>query len=118
MSVSPWVSAIPYVSVIPLFVGYALLFGGASGVGYGLSVQISAMAPFGEGLSTGIITSARAAGAFVFAPVIRHLLDAGGVGHAMSTVGLLLLASSVPIGLLLARSGLDEDGPLAVGPSG
>jgi hypothetical protein len=28
-------------------VGYALLFGVASGVGYGLSVQISAMAPFG-----------------------------------------------------------------------
>jgi hypothetical protein len=91
-------TAVPYVSVIPLFVGYALLFGGASGVGYGLSVQISAMAPFGEGLSTGIITSARAAGAFVFAPVIRDLLDAGGVGHAMSTVGLLLLASSVGLG--------------------
>lgn len=100
--------ALAYASVAPLFVGYALLFGVASGVGYGLSVQISAMAPFGEGLSTGLITSARAAGAFVFAPVIRGLLDAGGVGHAMYSMGGLLLASAVPLWLLLALAGLDE----------
>lgn len=100
--------ALAYVSVAPLFIGYALLFGVASGVGYGLSVQISAMAPFGEGLSTGLITSARAAGAFVFAPVIRSLLDAGGVGHAMYFMGGLLMASAVPLWLLLAHAGLDE----------
>ena len=38
-------------------------------MGYGLSVQISAIAPFGEGLSTGLVTSARAIGAFAFTPV-------------------------------------------------
>ena len=66
------------------------------------------MAPFGEGLSVGLITSARAAGAFVFAPVIRGLLDAGGVGHAMYTMGGLLMCAAAPLWLLLARAGLDE----------
>ena len=60
--------ALPYVSVVPLFFGYALLFGVAAGVGYGLSVQISAIAPFGEGLSTGLVTSAREIGAGVRSP--------------------------------------------------
>eukprot|EP00227_Mantoniella_beaufortii_P014904 CAMPEP_0197589844 /NCGR_PEP_ID=MMETSP1326-20131121/10644_1 /TAXON_ID=1155430 /ORGANISM="Genus nov. species nov., Strain RCC2288" /LENGTH=534 /DNA_ID=CAMNT_0043154825 /DNA_START=30 /DNA_END=1631 /DNA_ORIENTATION=+ len=103
--------ALPYVSVIPLFVGYALLFGVASGIGYGLSVQLSDRAPLADGLSMGLITSARAGGAFVFAPLIKYLLDVGGVGHAMSTMGGLLLASAVPIWLLLARRGFTE--PLA-----
>ena len=105
--------ALPYVSVVPLFFGYALLFGVAAGVGYGLSVQISAIAPFGEGLSTGLVTSARAIGAFAFTPVIRRLLDVGGPGHAMWTVGALLLASSAPLWVMLSRGGLDE--PLANG---
>ena len=105
--------ALSYVSVVPLFVGYALMFGVASGVGYGLSVQISAMAPFGEGLSTGLITSARAAGAFVFAPVIRSLLDAGGVQHAFCSMAALLTFTAVPLWLLLARAGLTE--PIANG---
>ena len=47
----------------------------------------------------------------MFTPVIRSLLDAGGVGHAMSYMGVVLLAASVPLWLLLAHSGLDE--PLA-----
>jgi len=105
--------ALPYVSVVPLFFGYALLFGVAAGVGYGLSVQISAIAPFGEGLSTGLVTSARAVGAFAFTPVIRRLLDVGGPGHAMWTMGALLLASSAPLWVMLSRGGLDE--PLANG---
>ena len=89
--------ALPHVSVAPLFAGYALLFGASAGVGYGLSVQISDLPPFGEGLSTGLVTSARAAGAFVFAPVVRLLIDAGGVGNAMAFMGAALLAASVPI---------------------
>ena len=101
--------ALPHVSVAPLFAGYALLFGASAGVGYGLSVQISDLPPFGEGLSTGLVTSARAAGAFVFAPVVRLLIDAGGVGNAMAFMGAALLAASVPIFVVFRRGGLASE---------
>lgn len=103
--------SLSFVSVFPLFAGYGLLFGGAAGVGYGLSVQISTAAPFGEGLSVGLVTSARAAGAFLFAPIVRCLLDSGGVKYAMSSMGFLLLACAPLLFLLLNKGGLDE--PLA-----
>ena len=97
----------------PSLFGYALLFGVAAGVGYGLSVQISAIAPFGEGLSTGLVTSARQSARLRSPPSRRRLLDVGGPGHAMWTVGALLLASSAPLWVMLSRGGLDE--PLANG---
>ena len=103
--------SIAYVSAAPLFLGYGVVFGAASGVGYGLSVQMASRAPFGEGLSTGLITSARAAGAFVFAPVVRYLLDGGGAGRAMSTMGCALLASAPFIYGVLATDGTKH--PLA-----
>ena len=108
--------ALSYVSVVPLFVGYGAMFGAAAGVGYGLSVQISgaengARSLLGEGLTTGLVTSARAGGAFVFAPIIRALLDAGGVQLALSGLGAALIASSAPLWLLLSLGGLDA--PLA-----
>jgi OFA family oxalate/formate antiporter-like MFS transporter len=83
------------------------LFGSAAGVGYGLSVQISTASAFGDGVSVGLVTSARAAGAFLFAPVVRHLLDVGGVGYAMRCMGFLLLSSAVPLFLMLNAGGLD-----------
>ena len=58
-----------------------------------------------------MVTSARAGGAFVFAPIIRALLDAGGVQLALSGMGAALIASSAPLWLLLSLGGLDA--PLA-----
>ena len=49
-------------SIIPLYIGFAGLFGIACGLGYGLSQQMSSFAPFGQGLGTGLVTSARAFG--------------------------------------------------------
>jgi hypothetical protein len=105
--------AVPTHSVVPLFIGYGVFFGGAAGVGYGLSTQISTASnpPFGEGLSVGMVTSARAAGAFLFAPGVRYLLDVGDVSSAMTTMGALLCFFSVPLYIVLNRGGLDE--PLA-----
>jgi OFA family oxalate/formate antiporter-like MFS transporter len=79
--------SIAYVSAAPLFLGYGVVFGAASGVGYGLSVQMASRAPFGEGLSTG---------------------DAG---RAMSTMGCALLASAPFIYGVLATDGMKH--PLA-----
>ena len=54
-------------SIFPLYIGFAGLFGIACGLGYGLSQQMSSFAPFGQGLGTGLVTSARAFGAFMYA---------------------------------------------------
>lgn len=101
-----------FVSVTPLFLGYGLMFGGAAGVGYALSLQISAAAPFGEGLSVGVVTSARAAGAFLFAPVVRYLLDVTDVGGAMRAMGVLMLLCAFPLHATLSAGGR-YDAPLA-----
>ena len=103
--------SIAYVSAAPLFLGYGVVFGAAAGVGFGLSVQMASRTPCQEGISTGLITSARAAGAFVFAPVVRHLLDAGGAGRALSTMGWALLVSAPFIYGVLATDGTKH--PLA-----
>ena len=92
------------------FVGYGA-WTPAAGVGYGLSVQISTAAPFGEGLSVGLVTSARAAGAFLFVPVVRYLLDVADVGGAMATMGALRLAAAAPAALTLSgRAGRASGG--------
>ena len=104
--------SVTFVSVTPLFLGYGLMFGGAAGVGYALSVQISAAAPFGEGLSVGVVTSARAAGAFLFAPVVRYLLDVTDVGGAMRAMGVLMLVCAFPLHVTLSAGGR-YDAPLA-----
>ena len=94
-----WVasSAVPLGATWPLFLGYGVMFGFASGLGYGLSVQMSPYAPLSAGLATGLVTSARAFGAFVFAPVVKEAVFTGGAQYALSLLGNIIALSSIPI---------------------
>jgi len=103
--------AVPLRSVLPLYLGFGLMFGFASGLGYGLSVQMSPYAPVESGLATGLVTSARAFGAFVFAPLVRQALLEGGAQFALNALGNYIAMATVPIFLLFNGSGLKD--PLA-----
>jgi len=103
--------AVPLRAVWPLFLGYGLMFGFASGLGYGLSVQMSSYAPLKSGLATGLVTSARAFGAFIFAPLVKQAIIAHGPQFAIHQLGTYIAASAVPIFLLFNGSGLTR--PLA-----
>ena len=84
-------------AVWPLYVGYGLMFGFASGLGYGLSVQVAPYAPLSAGLATGLVTSARAAGAFVFAPLVKAAVFSSGPQYALSMLGNYMAAATIPI---------------------
>jgi MFS family permease len=98
--------AVPLRAVWPLFLGYGLMFGFASGLGYGLSVQMSSYAPLKSGLATGLVTSARAFGAFIFAPLVKQAIISHGPQFAIHQLGTYIAASAVPIFLLFNGSGL------------
>ena len=84
-------------AVWPLYVGYGLMFGFASGLGYGLSVLVAPYAPLSAGLATGLVTSARAAGAFVFAPLVKAAVFSSGPQYALSMLGNYMAAATIPI---------------------
>jgi len=104
-------SAVPLRSTWPLFVGYGVMFGFASGLGYGLSVQMAHYAPLSGGLATGLVTSARAFGAFVFAPFVKAAVYAAGADHALQFLGNSIALAAIPIFLLFRESKLSM--PLA-----
>ena len=93
---------------MPLIVGYGVLFGFASGLGYGFALHAASRAyPDHKGAALGAVTACYAAGALVFSFLLRALLDRGGLagalwGAALIVAGVMLLAS-----LLLWRSGLE-----------
>lgn len=89
--------AMQFRAVWPLYVGYGLMFGFASGLGYGLSVQVAPYAPLSAGLATGLVTSARAAGAFVFAPLVKAVVFSSGPQVALSMLGNYMAAATIPI---------------------
>lgn len=103
-----WIAAlaVPLRAVWPLFLGYGLMFGFASGLGYGLSVQMSSYAPLKSGLATGLVTSARAFGALIFAPLVKAAIVAHGPQFAIHQLGTSVAASAIPIFLLFNGSGL------------
>ena len=89
--------AMQFRAVWPLYVGYGLMFGFASGLGYGLSVQVAPYAPLSAGLATGLVTSARAAGAFMFAPLVKAVVFSSGPQVALSMLGNYMAAATIPI---------------------
>jgi MFS transporter, OFA family, oxalate/formate antiporter len=94
-------------SIIPLYIGFAGLFGIACGLGYGLSQQMSSFAPFGQGLGTGLVTSARAFGAFVYAPMIEKRLDFAGPDLALRHLSYAIAILGIVASLFFHKASID-----------
>ena len=94
-------------SIIPLYIGFAGLFGIACGLGYGLSQQMSSFAPFGQGLGTGLVTSARAFGAFVYAPLIEKKLDFYGPDVALRNLSYAIAVFGTVASLCFHKASID-----------
>jgi len=94
-------------SIFPLYIGFAGLFGIACGLGYGLSQQMSSFAPFGQGLGTGLVTSARAFGAFVYAPLIEKKLDFYGPDVALRNLSYAIAVLGTVASLCFHKASID-----------
>ncbi|KAK3285305.1 hypothetical protein CYMTET_7081, partial [Cymbomonas tetramitiformis] len=96
-----------------LFLGYALLLGLANGLGYGLTVQLSNQPLFkkAKGLATGLIVSARATGAVVYAPFIKTALESKGLPMTFLLMAVSIVVCTLPAAFLFLRANLRS--PLA-----
>lgn len=112
--VAAWAGGLP-----GLWLGYALIFGAANGLGYGFGLQIAAHAnPGREGLAMGAVTAAYAIGAAAGAPAFEALIQRGGVPMAMTGLAAALLAAGAGAVILTrrARIALPEPGDSARRP--
>lgn len=94
-------------SLLMCALGYSVLFGGASGLGYGFSLHAGASAlPHRKGFAIGAITAASALGAVGFAKFFDTLIASGGISRAGYGMALVLLGTGVASAILLRAAGL------------
>lgn len=90
-----------------LIVGFGVVLGGTTGLGYATAVRVAGTATARRGRAVGIVVSAYAAGAVVLAPLAAQLLAvagraatfavlAGGLGVALACAAALLPGASQP----------------------
>ena len=92
-------------SYVLVFVGYAVIFGGANGLGYGFALQLSAQAmPERKGLAMGTVTACYALGASIAPGVYKLGLARGGISSAMEIASLIFITTAVIVYLLLRYS--------------
>jgi MFS transporter, OFA family, oxalate/formate antiporter len=86
-------------SLLPLWIGYGLLFGGANGIGYGFTIQIASQAmPERKGFAIGVIAAAYAGGSGLAPLLLSEAIEANGISTAMD----LLAAAFIGTGVLVA----------------
>lgn len=84
-----------------VWLGFGLVFGASNGLGYGFALQISAQANEGRaGMAMGIVTASYALGAALSPLLLEAAVKSGGVGLAMSGLG-LVLAIVAPVSAVL-----------------
>ncbi len=92
-------------SLVIVWLGYSLLFGGANGLGYGFGLQIAAQANAGrEGTSMGIVTAAYALGAAISPALFILALSHGGFRVAMLGLVAALMVVALICAMLLHAS--------------
>ncbi len=95
--------AAPATGLVPLIIGYGLLFGFANGIGYSLFLSEAGKAmPERPGFAVGLATAAYAAGSMLFAWVLQRLR----VGEDVSA-GLMTVALAVGLAGVLAFAVFD-----------
>lgn len=92
-----------------LMVGFGVVLGGATGVGYVTAVRVAGTVSAGRGLALGLVVSAYAAGTIIVAPVAAVALGAVGrgwtlAGMAALLAGCLLVAAALVPGTPGSRS--------------
>ena len=88
-----------------VFLGYAVIFGGANGLGYGFALQLSAQAmPSRKGFAMGTVTAFYALGAAIAPTVYKFGLSNGGIAYAMNLASLIFVITAAIVYLLLRYS--------------
>ncbi len=92
-------------SLLMVWLGYSVLFGGANGLGYGFGLQIAAQAnPGREGLAMGVVTAAYALGAVVSPALFSQAVAIGGFGAAIAGLAGALLAVGLAAATMMRRA--------------
>jgi len=92
-------------SLLYLYLTYGLLFGGANGLGYGYTMQLSGQAaPLSRGLAMGLVTAFYAVGATLAPLMFVVLIERGGNGLALQVMSLIVLLVSLVCAVLLRWS--------------
>ena len=85
-----------------LFLGYSVLFGGANGVGYGYTLQLSARElPQSKGFAMGAVTAAYAVGSIVFAKLFAIRIESSSISAAFIALAIGLVGCGLLSALLL-----------------
>ena len=89
-------------SYLWVFLGYAVIFGGANGIGYGFALQLSAQAmPQNKGIAMGTVTAFYALGAAIAPTVYKLGFGMGGISGAMNLATLIFIITAIVVYLLL-----------------
>lgn len=92
-------------SLVAIWVGYGILFGAATGIGYAVALQAANSAwPNNHGLATGLVVAAFGLGALLFSQVYGLGIDYIGAHGTFAAMACLLAAAGVVVAVLLARS--------------
>ena len=91
-------------SLVGVYIGYGVIFGGASGLVYGFLLQLVAQTlPHARGLAMGVVTGAYAIGAVIFAKVFSIVLASHTVSQTMlymaGFVGVVAFVAWIALGL-------------------
>lgn len=98
-------------SLPQVWLGYSLLFGGANGVGYGFSLQLSAQAmPRRKGFAMGVVTASYAVGFMVFPVISEPAFNDGGIGEALELLSGLVAGAGVVAAFMIYLSGSTYQG--------
>lgn len=94
-------------SLIGVWIGYSLMFGGANGFGYALGLNSAALAnPGREGFAMGIVTAAYALGAAVSPILFAAAIEKGGFALAMQSLALALVILAPVCALAMRTAGI------------
>ena len=92
-------------------IGYSLLFGGANGIGYGLSLYVISRAmPERTGFGMGTVTAVYALGATLFVILFERLVTSLGAGPTFFVMAGILLVVAVAVGYLY--TGQEDNQPV------
>jgi OFA family oxalate/formate antiporter-like MFS transporter len=96
--------------LLVLVIGFGVVLGGTTGLGYATAVRVAGTVATGRGLAVAVVVSAYAAGAVVLAPVVEVLLPRVGRAGTFAVLAALLGVLLVGAGALLSGAAAPTGG--------